>query len=268
MSNGKIIDVTALVTNHKAELEGLLAPATESVEEIVLEDHSAQPIKSMRDIERISQYLIENGRYRDNMLFILGINFGLRAGDLRMLRFSSLINEDSTFKETFAVFEQKTRNTRKKKKNRYITINRAVREAVTLYLKNAPKSVLGTPTVSMSDYLFKNASHSGIGRNEPLTVRSIDRILKGIGRDLGIDAHMSTHTLRKTFAYWTVVLGQNVERQLLLVQKMFNHSSPQQTLAYIGLDRDEIAEAYKTLNLGARKPPTLIQSAHVRFETA
>ena len=105
----------------------------------------------MDDIFRISRFLIENGRYRDNMLFIVGINFGLRASDLRMLRFSNLINPNLTFKESFAVFEKKTRNTRKRKKNRYITINHAVIEAITLYLEN-------TPGVSLSDYMFRSES--------------------------------------------------------------------------------------------------------------
>ncbi len=267
--SGKVINLSALKGAGKSELAGLIAPATEEVQETALEDHAAQPIKSMVDIERISDYLIENGRYRDNMMFIVGINFGLRVSDLRMLRFSDLINPNSTFKETFAVFEKKTRNTRKKKKNRYITINRAVREAVTLYLEHAPMTADGQPTISLSDYLFRNQSNSGIGKNEPMAAYSFERILKGIARDLDLDIHVSTHTLRKTFAYWTLVLGENDQRQLLLLQKMFNHSSPQQTLAYIGLDRDEIAEAYKNLNLGAKeKSRALIENSAIRFEIA
>lgn len=264
----KIINIASLKRASQPELAGLIAPATEEVEEAALQDHSAQPIKSLADIERISDYLIENERYRDNMMFIVGINFGLRVSDLRMLRFSNLINPDSTFKESFAVFEKKTRNTRKKKKNRYITINRAVKEAVTLYLEHAPTTADGSPTISMSDYLFASQSTNGLG-DGPLSARSFERILKGIAEDLSLDIHMSTHTLRKTFAYWTLVLGKNDQRQLYLLQKMFNHSSPQQTLAYIGLDRDEIAEAYKNLNLGAKeKARSVIENSAIRFEIA
>lgn len=50
-------------------------------------EHAAEPIKNMEDIIRVSQYLIGGKRFRDNMLFIVGINFGLRVSDLRMLRF-------------------------------------------------------------------------------------------------------------------------------------------------------------------------------------
>ena len=188
-----------------------------------------------------------NKRYRDNMLFIVGINFGLRASDLRALRFSNIINDNFTFKDSFAVFEKKTRNTRKKKKNRYITINEAVMDAVTLYLQN-------TPNVSLSDYMFRSLSNRGGNKNEPLSIKSIDRILKGIADDLSLNVKMSTHTLRKTFCYWMMMYGHNEPRRLLLLQKMLNHSSPIQTLDYIGLTQEEFDKAYRSLNLG--KPGT------------
>lgn len=247
------IDVSSLVINNRKLAAGLIAPATEDTMCELAPEHAAEPIKSMDDIVRISEYLVRTGRFRDNMLFIVGINFGLRASDLRLLRFCNLINENMTFKDSFAVFEKKTRNTRKRKKNRYITINDAVIEAVTLYLQN-------TPGVSLSDYLFKNAATNSTGDNTPITVRSIERILKGIAKDLDITAKVSTHTLRKTFCYWMMVYGQNDSRRLLLLQKMLNHSSPAQTLDYIGLTQEEISDAYKSLNLGAGRGKYIVNA--------
>lgn len=248
-----IININALRENGAAQRNGgarklaagLIAPAAEETRCELAPEHAAEPIKSMDDIYRISQYLIEHGRYRDNMLFIVGINFGLRASDLRMLRFSNLINENCTFRDSFPVFEKKTRNTRSRKKNRYITINNAVVEAVTLYLEH-------TSGVCMSDYLFRSVSNHGGNLNEPLSVKSIDRILKGIAAELDLSVKMSTHTLRKTFCYWMMVTGNNDPRRLMLLQKALGHSSMAQTLTYIGLDAEEIAEAYQHLNLGSR----------------
>lgn len=256
-----MINVSALKANSSRQLAaGLISPAREEAVSELAPEHSAQPIKSMRDIERISEYLTTTGRYRDNMLFIVGINVGLRVSDLRMLRFCDLIDENLTFKESFPVFEKKTRNTRKRKKNRYIAINEAVMDAVTLYLSNMED-------VSLSDYMFRSESHNGGNVNAPLSIKSIDRILKGIAQDLDLDIRMSTHTLRKTFAYWTMVMGDNSQRQLLLLQKMFNHSSPAQTLAYIGLDRDEMDDAYKNLNLGAGNYRHLVSAANIYERT-
>ena len=249
-----VISITELRKNIRKLDYGMIAPAKEEVRCELAPEHAAEPIKSMDDIFRISQYLISHERYRDNMLFIVGINFGLRVSDLRMLRFSNLINNNLTFKESFAVFEKKTRNTRKRKKNRCITINRAVIEAVTLYLEH-------TPGVCLSDYMFRSLSNRGGNLNEPLSIKSIDRILKGIAEDLDLSVKMSTHTLRKTFCYHQMLMSHNDSRKLLLLQKMLGHASPAQTLDYIGITSEEIDEAYKKLNLGSASCNYLIDSS-------
>ena len=244
--NHNIINLQALKNGGVRKLEdGLIAPARKETTCELVPEHAAEPVKNMDDILRISRYLIKNGRYRDNMLFIVGINFGLRVSDLRMLRFSNLINDNCTFRDSFPVFEQKTRNTRIRKKNRYVTINNAVVDAVTLYLEH-------TPGVCLSDYMFRNESGRGGNKNEPLARYTIERILKGVAEELDINVKMSTHTLRKTFCYWLMVRGGNDSRRLLLVQKMLNHSSPAQTLDYIGLTYEEIERAYHELNLGSK----------------
>lgn len=243
---GVVINVGAVKDSGRRLAAGLIAPAVESTEYELATDHAAEPIKRLEDIDAISRYLIKDGRYRDNMLFIVGINFGLRVSDLRVLRFSNLINDNCTFKDRFAVFEKKTRNTRKRKKNRYITINTAVIEAVTMYLEH-------TPNVRLSDYMFRSVSNRGGNVNAPLSIKSIDRILKGFAEDLGLNVKMSTHTLRKTFCYHQMLMSHNDSRKLMLLQKMLNHSSPAQTLDYIGITAEEIDEAYRELNLGSKR---------------
>lgn len=247
------INFETLKKNSRKLNAGVIAPPKEETHCELAPEHAAEPIKSMEDINRISKFLINSERYRDNMLFIVGINFGLRVSDLRLLRFSNLINENLTFKDSFAVFEKKTRNTRKRKKNRYITINHAVVEAVTLYLEH-------TPGVCLSDYMFTSQSNNGISADGPLTTQSIDRILKGIARDLGLNIKVSTHTLRKTFCYHQMVMSHNDSRKLLLLQKMLGHASPAQTLDYIGITAEEIDEAYKKLNLGSENYNYLMDS--------
>lgn len=260
ITNDNYISITELHRNNTRKLAaGLIAPATEQVDCELAPEHAAEPIKSMDDIQRISDFLISNGRYRDNMLFIVGINFGLRCSDLRVLRFSNLITDNFMFKDSFPVFEKKTRNTRARKKNRYITINTAVIEAVTLYLEK-------TPNVKLSDYMFRSFSNNRSGQNLPLTVRAINLMLEGIARDLDINVHMSTHTLRKTFCYHQMLMSHNDPRKLMLLQKMLNHSSPAQTLDYIGITSEEIEAAYKQLNLGSVNHNYLVDSNIVEYD--
>lgn len=254
-----IIDISKLRYDDRKLKDGLIAPAIEETYDELADEHAADPIKSIDDINAISEYLISNGKFRDNMMFIVGINFGLRVSDLRALRFSNLINDNFVFKNSFPVFEKKTRNTRKRKKNRYITINKAVRDAVVLYLEN-------TPQVKLSDCMFRSQSNRGGNLNKPLTTQSIARILKGTCNELGINARISTHTLRKTFGYHQMVMSNNDNRKLLLLQKIFNHSSPAQTLDYIGITGEEIEEAYRNLNLGSTTHNYLVDSDIVEFD--
>lgn len=256
ISNG--CDKTISVTKHGKINSDMLLPPVEVVDTELAVEHKSEPIKSIDDINRVSSFLINNGRYRDNMLFIVGINFGLRVSDLTQLRFTHIINDDLTFKTTFPVLEIKTKNTRKKKQNRYITINDAVMDAIILYLENH--------TATLSDYLFRSESNRGGSENKPLTRKSVDRILKGISDDLNLNIHMSTHTLRKTFAYHQMLIANNDHRKLLLLQKMFGHSSVSQTLDYIGITREEIEDAYKSLNLGLLSDNKLLDSTIGEFD--
>ena len=258
-NNEGLINIDSIRKSSRKLRAGLIAPANEEVVTELADEHAAEPIKSMDDINRISQFLIANKRWRDNMLFIVGINFGLRVSDLRTLRFTHLINDDCTFRDRFAVYEKKTRNTRKVHKNRYITINNAVIEAVTLYLENKEG-------VRLSDYMFRSESNRGANENKPMTKQAVDYILKGIARDLGLGNRMATHTMRKTFAYHQMVMSGNDPRKLLLLQKMFNHSSAAQTLDYIGITSEEIDEAYRNLNLGSLSQNYLVDSAIVELD--
>lgn len=254
------IDMGTLRSNRRKLDLGLISAATEEVVLELATEHAAEPIKSMDDVIRVSEFLIGEERYRDNMLFILGINFGLRISDLLQLRFTHLINDSFAFRDTFAILEKKTKNTRRVRKNRYITINNAVIDAVTLYLEH-------TQNVKLSDYLFRSESNR-CTENKPMHRNSADRILKGIADDLGLGNKMSTHSLRKTFAYHQMVMSNNDPRKLLLLQKMFGHSSAAQTLDYIGITGEEIEEAYRQLNLGSRTEHYLVDSSIVEEEVS
>ena len=236
---------------RRAVLNSLLSPSVIDVMNETVPDHTSEPIKSIDDIYKIANYLLDNHRYRDHMLFITGINFGLRIGDLLQLRFNSIINPDMTFKDTFAILEQKTKNTRKVRKNRYITICDAVIDAVLLYLENAPYEV------SLSDYMFRSESNRKSKDDKPLDRKTAYRIITGVAADLNLNIKVSTHTLRKTFGYHIMMQSDNSQRQLLLLSKIYGHSSTAQTLTYIGITKDEIASTYRALNLGHTDTPLI-----------
>lgn len=199
---------------------------------------AAEPIKSLDDIQHISQYLIQNGRYRDNLLFVAGINFGLRCGDLLKLKVGHLLTEDGTaYRDKIVIREQKT------KKIREAYLNDAICDAADLYFGSAGM-------VDLNDYLFKSQCNRVKSMGTPMTVRSVERLLKTIINDeCGLDVHASTHTLRKTFSYHILMNAPDRTRAVEFLMKILGHSSPSVTLAYAGITKEEIEQSYKNLNL-------------------
>lgn len=208
---------------------------------------AAEPIKEKEDIRRISEYLVENGRYRDNMLFIVGINVGLRVSDLIELRFSDFIDENGKYKSEFDVFEHKTRNSRKTARNRRIGINDAVVWAIDEYLNNEARQ---GKVKKINDYLFP-ATRSDTETGH-INRKTVDMMIKGVIKDLGIQVKASTHTLRKTFGYQMMAAAPvgKKEETLLLLQEIFGHSDSRITRRYIGITQEDITDAYMSLNLG------------------
>lgn len=204
---------------------------------------AAEPLKRPEDIIKVSEYLVNTGRYRDNLIFVLGINLGLRCGDLSRLKVGHLLEEDgAAYRDEFTIQEEKTSKYRK------LYLNESIYDAADLYFESVG-------VVNLNDYLFKCESNRGKNLNQPLSVRSIERMLKEvINEKCGIDIHASTHCLRKTFAYHVIQSAPDRERAIEFLQKILGHSSQSITLRYAGITDEEIMDTYKGLNLAKRNP--------------
>ena len=187
-----------------------------------------EPIKNIKDIKRIKQYLLGKSSKRDFLMFVMGINTGLRAGDLLALRMEDVL-EPSTMviKRSVPIREQKTG------KIREFELNDAARGAIALYLEN-------NRAWNTAEFLFQSRKGNGA-----LTTRAAHKIIKTTLRELGIKGNYGTHSLRKTFGYHRY--ANNVKLETL--QKLFNHSSPAVTLRYIGITKEVIIDAYNLVNL-------------------
>lgn len=186
-----------------------------------------EPIKSLKDIKKMKQYLLGKPNKRDFLMFVLGINTGLRIGDLLSLRIGDALEDTGTFRQSIVIREQKTG------KHREFELNLAAREAIKLYLDSLP-------AYDSEDWLFPSRKGAG-----PLTTRAAHKNIKTTLRDLGIKGNYGTHSLRKTFGYHRYI--NNIKLETL--QKIFNHSSPAVTLRYIGITREVIIDAYNSVNL-------------------
>jgi len=166
-----------------------------------------QPIREKEKIEEMKAELLKQG-YRDYMLFVIGINTGLRISDLLKLKVSDV--KDKTH---ILLTEQKTSKTKR------FLINSQLKQDIDKYINN----------MGNDEYLFQSQK----GDNKAISRVQAYRILNKAAEQVGLE-EIGTHTLRKTMGYWHYKQYKDVA----LLQDIFNHSAPSVTLAYIGINQD------------------------------
>lgn len=172
-----------------------------------------EPIRDPEIIEDMCAYLKETNE-RNLVMFELGIYGGLRISDILQLRVKDVRN-----KKRIKVKEKKTGKEKK------IPINPELKRTLNEY----------TEGMKEHDYLIK--SRKGI--NKPLGRTQAYRIIRELGDLFGVD-DLGTHSMRKTFGYHYYKRTKDIA----LLQKIFNHSSPEVTLRYIGIDYESIEKVY------------------------
>lgn len=199
-----------------------------------------EEIKAMIDLfdKRINEASDENKRQiacRNKMLFLIGINLSLRASDLCGLKYSFFMNKDGTFKEFYTLQPKKTR---KHKKFVKLYFNQVVKKAIMDYTEEYPIQ-------DMDEYLFKSRKGDGA-----ISERSLWRIMNETALEAGIKQNIGSHSLRKTFGRFVFHNAEDKNKALVVLQVIFNHSSPAVTSRYIGLTDNEVSDVFNSLNLG------------------
>ena len=59
--------------------------------------NEVEPIKTTKDINKVKQYLYGKDNKRDYCIFVVGINVGLRAGDLLSLKIGDVTDGTRIF---------------------------------------------------------------------------------------------------------------------------------------------------------------------------
>lgn len=201
---------------------------------------SEEEIKSIINVfdKRINEASNENKRMiarRDKMMFLIGINLGIRASDLCSLRYSFFMEDDGSFKDFYSLQPKKTR---KQKKFVKLYFNDVVKKAISDYIKKYPVE-------DVNGYIFKSRKGDG-----PITEKSLWRIIVEVTAEAGINKNVGSHTLRKTFGRFVWHNAEDKNKSLVILQTIFNHSSQSVTAKYIGLTDNEVSDVFNELNLG------------------
>ena len=182
-----------------------------------------EPIKSKKDLEKIEAYL-EKRNKRNRLIFVFGINTGLRVSDILGLNV-----EDVKNKSYIEIREKKTG------KYKRFPLNSKLKALIKDYLKE--REILYA--IGAETPLFVGKKHHRLHRSQ------VYRFLNEACEQLGIAVNIGTHSMRKSFGYHFYKKFNDVA----LLQKILNHSSPAITLRYIGIEQDEIDNSYYNFEL-------------------
>ena len=231
------------VNTEQSELDQLQLISTKSVVR-----RNIKPITSREELNMILDMLVREQRYREALLIVMGVNFGLRYSDLSALRICDFVNPDLTPKESTVIIEQKTQ------KPRQLLINPTVHQYLMLHLNNYTVGrghQVVTPNIG--DLIFMNCSNSRPADSHeaaPLSHTSMQRMIKKIMKDAGLKGNYNTHSLRKTFGRLYMADRKGDPTALYELQRLYGHSSPMITFLYIGMTPEEMCRAYQN-NYGA-----------------
>ena len=178
-----------------------------------------EPIRELDDIERMKDFLKSKSE-RNYVLIMCGLYSGMRISDIIPLQVKQVTGD------RIEVTEKKTGKVKR------FAINPELRKALTHYIKSND--------LQGYDYLFPSKKKV---RTDGVRIAHIGRvaayqILKQAAEHVGLK-NIGTHSMRKSFGYHHYRRNQNVA----ILMELFNHSSPDITLDYIGIKQDELDDS-------------------------
>lgn len=177
-----------------------------------------EPIRDPQLVWDIQEYLKGNNE-RDYIMFIIGTYTGLRISDILKLKV-----KDVKEKRYITLRETKT------SKQRFIELNPLIKRELKWYCSG----------MEDESYLIKSRE----GYNKAITRDMAYKIISGAGRAFGLD-NIGTHTLRKTFGYHYYKRTKDIA----ILQELFNHTTPDITLKYIGIKQDSLNKALREFRI-------------------
>jgi len=196
--------------------------------------NTAQPVRKEEDLNRFKEYYrVKCPNKRNYLLLITGLNTALRISDMLKLQWKDVYDfEKGRYREHLSLTEQKT------EKSSLVLINHNVREALEEYKRYLEDK---GRTVKAGDFLFENSRE----KEHPISRVQAFRIIKKVADACQLDGVISCHSLRKTFGYhaWQ----QGIKPALLM--NIYNHSSFQITVRYLGIEQDDRDSIFRDIDL-------------------
>ena len=193
-----------------------------------------EPIRTVNAINSLKKYLAPCPR--NFALFVVGINTAYRASELLSIRVGQVRHLQPG--DRLEVKQKKT------KKYRAVTMNAGCYEAIQKLLEHLDRKALKVRDLSWVDddaYLF-----AGRRPDRPISVPTLNNLVKDWCRKINLKGNFGSHTLRKTWGY---MQRTKQDTPIPLLMQAFGHASQQQTLSYLCIQDEEIESIYTSLEL-------------------
>lgn len=197
------------------------------------------PITDKTKINEMARILrsAKNQGERNYVMFIIGINTGLRISDFLDMKVGQF--REICEKGYIILIPKKTDKRRIDENGNIVGNYKKVKIDVTKNVIN----VINNYIADRDDREFMFPSRKG---GTPISRQAAWNILDKAAKEAGIKENIGCHSLRKTFGYWHY--QQNHDIRILM--EIFQHSSEEVTLRYIGVTEETIKNSMQNMNLG------------------
>ena len=176
-----------------------------------------EPIRDLEQVKNIAGYIRSHYGEKYYVMFAIGIYSGLRVSDILKLRVG-----DVRGRSNISIREKKTG------KAKQFPISADIRQMLASYCSGKDDHEYLVPSPKKGKHVSRQYAYE---------------IIRASGKEYGVD-HLGTHTMRKTFGYHFY----KQTKDIALLQTLFNHSSQQITLRYIGIVSTDAAKAMSNMH--------------------
>jgi len=186
---------------------------------------AADPIRDPKQLQKLAEYWLKRGNYRNYALIVLGVYTALRISDLLLLKWDDVYGDKrGVFRSHIVLTEKKTG------KQQAVALNQKVITALRLLL-----------TRRRGEYIFVGNRKD----EKPISRVQAWRIIRAAADAIQVVGRITCHSLRKTFGYFAWKMGILP----VMLMDIFNHSSFEITRRYLGITQDDRDKVYLSITL-------------------
>lgn len=213
---------TLKFTNYKSQIwidgetdteENILVSNVSVVNRVESEPTRVEAFRSYEDLEKVLNWFWNNGHYNHWITAWLMVALGRRVGDTCSLKWLDLYKRDGNYRERLTQLKEE-----KTGKKVAPILNALAKMKIEEFISI-------TNTIPLEHYMEK------IVDTKPSAFR---KMLKKAVQEVGLTYAISTHSFRKFWATTIYKLNPQDADNLMIVQSMLGHSSPEITKIYIG----------------------------------